>query len=118
MIKILEDSKAYKEILDSQTMKTITIPYHTDTGIIVSEDNIEELVEKDWDEYDTKMKLIQTMLPDFIVDSLRNKLRYRIYERMGKSLLNIEYIYVNSNTIKDAAQTIEALPEFVEWCVE
>lgn len=118
MIKKLEDSKTYKEILSSQTEKTITIPYHIDTGIVVSKDNIEELIEIEWNDYDTKLKEIQVLIPSFNVVNLKQKLRERIENKMGEALLNVKYIYITPSTIKDASQSIESLPDFVEWCVE
>jgi len=118
MIKILTQSKTYQEILDNQTTKTITIPYHIDTGIVVSMDNIEELSQIEWNDYEIRLKEIQLIIPTFNVIDLKQKLRKRMEDRMGVALLQVKYIYITSSTIKEASESIENLPDFVEWCVE
>jgi hypothetical protein len=117
-MKKLEESNAYKEIVDDKSMKTFTIPYHTDTGIIVTKDNIEELLEFELNYYEGQLKSIQEYIPTFNVSDLKKRLRTRLESRMNKCLLKVDYIYINSETIKDASKEIEMLPNFVEWCVE
>lgn len=118
MIKKLENSNTYREIINTQNTKAITIPYHTDTGIVVSEDNVDELVDIEWKNYDLKIKEIKVQIPDFNIDDIREKLKQRIIQRIGKPLLKVEYIYINSDSILEASKSIESLSNFVEWCVE
>lgn len=118
MIKNFKNSNTYHQILNNNDKKTITIPYHIDTGILVSKQNLQELIEKELEEYSKKVNLVKYYLPNFNIEELNQKLTDRITSRLDKSLLKVEYAYINSTSIDETVKEIENLPNFVEWCID
>ncbi len=117
-MKNFKETKTYTEILNFETEKTITIPYHLDMGIIVSEENIEYFIQKETVEYLVKLNMIQSHLSNFDVPHLKEIIINKYQMLLGKTLPKVEYAYVNKSNIDDAINEIESLENFIEWLVD
>jgi hypothetical protein len=112
-----EQTNTYKKILQDQT-SNITIAYHVNTGIVVTEENLHMLIDQEMTYYENRIADIKKHMASFEPDpALREKIIDRITAFIGKDLCIVEYATFLriDDAFLPAIRSIESKPDFVEW---
>ena len=105
-----KDSSIYKEVISDN--KTLPIAYYLDSGIIISETNVDYIIEIEIMKIKEKIKIVGRQ-PQF--DNLENVIKKMYKEKIGSEYLIIEYAYLNKENIDIAYPIIEASENFYGW---
>lgn len=111
----IKKSKTYKQIKSEPSDKVIAIPYYIDTGLLISEENYEYVIDIELIQYKTKIKDIKNIIPSFQEPDIEKEIRKSIINRIGQNRLEIKFIYVNRETIDDAIKETENISKFYDW---
>ena len=111
-----EETKAYKDIL-SGVNKSITLAYHSDTGTVITSDNIDFLINREIEYYKFKLNDIKNIGLDYKVPDIENIVKNRIKKLIenGSKYYEVKYAYLTSENILEATREIENKSDFVEW---
>ncbi len=113
----IRKSELYKQIKSDKSDKVIAIPYYKDTGLLITEDNYEFVIDIEMINLNKKINSIKESLPDYKPeDNIEDKIRQSVVDRIGENKLEIGFIYVNSETIDDAIDQVVKSEDFFDWC--
>lgn len=103
-----------EEIMNSD--KTFSVPFHSKTGITVTENNIDFIIEIELKKAKEKVSSINDNI--FIFENIEEKIIERYKSMLNKPYLVIEYAYLNKENLEDGVKTVETFERFYEWLVE
>jgi len=109
------DTETYKEILETPD-KTINVPYYEKSNIIVTEDNIEFIIDVEVIEYEKKLKDIQK-ISDFPNIDIKSKIEEKIKPMLGGNYLKLNFAELNSENVDYITQEMENSSSFAKWLV-
>jgi hypothetical protein len=102
-----------KELLNtiSKSEKLIPVTYYLDTGIIITENNIQFIIEAELIEFENKLKVSEN--PE-IFSPYKNSIIERIKSNLNKPYLELKYAFFNRNNYNEYKE-IESLENFHSW---
>lgn len=109
-----KESRIYEEILN--TDKTFTVPFHTKSGITITENNIDYIIEIELKKAKDKVALIGDNA--YIFENIEEKIIAQYRNNINKPYLILEFAYFNKNNVDNGIDVIETSENFYEWLVE
>lgn len=94
--------------------KLFPVPYYVKTPIIVTEDNINAIIDIEEINYKKKLEHIK----DFPIIDLRTKIEERIRPFLGSNLLELKYAYFDSTNVDVGYIEIENSDNFNNWLIK
>lgn len=107
-------TKLYKEIMS--TDKTYSVPFHSRSGIIINENNIDYIIEIELKK--AKSKIVNLTDVAYIFNNIEEKIITQYKNSINKPYLILEFAYLNKMNVDDAIKNIESSTNFHEWLVE
>ncbi len=104
----------YQEILS--TDKTFTVPFHSKSGLTITENNIDYIIDIEIKKAKEKIELLKDT--DYIFNNIEEKINTQYRNNINKPYLILEFAYFNKMNVEEGIKVIEQSENFYEWLVE
>lgn len=108
----IKDSEIYKEIIKSD--KTLPVPFYTNTGLIITENNIEYIIDIELKKAKDKVSIINEK---GLFDNIEQKIKKNFLNKINEPYLILEYAYFNKENIEEGIVDIENSDNFYRWII-
>jgi hypothetical protein len=110
-----EQTETYRKLLGNPS-DNVTVAFHVSTGIMVTEENVGELIAQEIAHYENKITEMAKYIPSLVKNAdLEENISSRIRAFIGKELCIVEYAQFGTVDMLDAVREAEAREDFVEW---
>ncbi len=110
-----ETLKIWDLISLSESEKPIPVPYYLNTGIIINETNIEDILYVELLSAKEKYKTIEDKTTLTFYD-FEKKIKTSLYNKIGEEYRKLHYAYVDKNCLAQVKE-IENGSDFYQWLV-
>ncbi len=110
-----KNSDLYKEIIKSD--KFLSVPFYSNSGIIISEDNIQYIIDIEIIKATKNFNLINDVENNINIDSIKEKIIYFYNSNIGNPYLILEFAYFNKDNVDSGVLDIENSDGFYEWLI-
>ena len=120
MVQDFTTTEAYRHIKEAGVNgKPFALAYFTDTRMLVTEENVERLIETDYLRYKHKLDEAIKLAPALLTMQavLYDRVAQGVRQFMGKNYLRLHTDYATANEIDYVVKEIEANPDFAGWCM-
>jgi hypothetical protein len=113
-----EQTETYKEILERGYSPTITVAYHINTGITITQDNIEAIIKAKIDEYTLKIAEVQKLVSGYVAPDIATPIRKSVEQFMNQEYCDVDYATFSSDDLLEVVAEIESSSNFKKWLVK
>lgn len=121
MVRDFTKTEAYRYIKEAGVDgKPFALAYYIDTGVLVTDENVERIIETDYLRYKHKLDEAIKLAPALksMEAVLHDRVAAGIRKFLNQNYLRLQTDYATVNEIDDMIKEIETSLDFAGWCMQ